>query len=163
MFNVGVLSKGASSRSFDADADGYARGEAVSMIYVKRLDDALRDGNPIRAVIRATASNCDGKTPGLTKPSGDAHEALIRASYSAAGLENEMDKTAFFECHATGTSSGDPQEAIAVANVFGSTGGVYIGSVKVSEFHCLDADGQGIRLTFHFPSRIWVIRKELRA
>jgi acyl transferase domain-containing protein len=72
MFNVGVLSKGASSRSFDADADGYARGEAISMVYVKRLDDALRDGNPIRAVVRATASNCDGKTPGLTKPSMDA-------------------------------------------------------------------------------------------
>lgn len=76
MFNVGVLSKSASSRSFDASADGYARGEAISMIYVKRLDDALRDGNPVRAIIRATASNCDGKTPGLTKPSSDAQYAL---------------------------------------------------------------------------------------
>ncbi|KAI8626510.1 hypothetical protein F5Y19DRAFT_466325 [Xylariaceae sp. FL1651] len=141
MFNVGVLSKGASSRSFDADADGYARGEAVSMIYVKRLDDALRDGNPIRAVIRGTASNCDGKTPGLTKPSGDAHEALIRASYSAAGLEDEMHMTGFFECHATGTSSGDPEEAKAVANVFGSTGGVYIGSVKPNMGHSEGASG----------------------
>lgn len=77
MFNVGVLSKGASSRSFDADADGYARGEAISMVYVKRLDDALRDGNPIRAVIRATASNCDGKTSGLTKPSMDAQYVFL--------------------------------------------------------------------------------------
>lgn len=131
MFNVGVLSKGASSRSFDASADGYARGEAVSMIYIKKLDDALRDGNPIRAVIRATASNCDGKTPGLTKPSSEAHEALIHASYSAAGLEDDMGRTGFFECHATGTSSGDPEEAKAVANLFGDKGGVYIGSVKV--------------------------------
>lgn len=77
MFTVGVLSKGASSRSFDADADGYARGEAVSMIYVKRLDDALRDGNPIRAVIRGSASSCDGKTPGLTKPSGKAQYVFV--------------------------------------------------------------------------------------
>ncbi|KAJ8131695.1 hypothetical protein O1611_g1925 [Lasiodiplodia mahajangana] len=141
MFHVGVLSKGASSRSFDADADGYARGEAISMVYVKRLDDALRDGNPIRAVIRATASNCDGKTPGLTKPSMDAHEALIRASYAAAGLENEVCRTGFFECHATGTSSGDPEEAKAVANVFGHGGGVYIGSVKPNLGHSEGASG----------------------
>ncbi|KAI1416673.1 hypothetical protein F5Y13DRAFT_205511 [Hypoxylon sp. FL1857] len=141
MFNVGVLSKEASSRSFDAGANGYARGEAVSMIYVKRLDDALRDGNPIRAVIRATASNCDGKTPGLTKPSSEAHEALIRASYRAAGLENEMGKTGFFECHATGTSSGDPEEANAVARIFGDKGGVYIGSVKPNLGHSEGASG----------------------
>ncbi|OTA94899.1 hypothetical protein M434DRAFT_70407 [Hypoxylon sp. CO27-5] len=141
MFTVGVLSKDASSRSFDASANGYARGEAVNMIYVKRLDDALRDGNPIRAVIRATASNCDGKTPGLTKPSSEAHEALIRASYRAAGLENEMGKTGFFECHATGTSSGDPEEAKAVANIFGDKGGVYIGSVKPNLGHSEGASG----------------------
>ncbi|GAP88125.1 putative polyketide synthase [Rosellinia necatrix] len=141
MFNVGVLSKGASSRSFDADADGYARAEAVSMIYVKRLDDALRDGNPIRAIIRSTASNCDGKTPGLTKPSREAHETLIRASYAAAGLENELHRTGFFECHATGTSSGDPEEAKAVADVFGQGGGVYIGSVKPNLGHSEGASG----------------------
>lgn len=132
MFNVGVLSKDASSKSFDAGANGYARADAVSMIFVKRLDDALRDGNPIRAVIRGTASNCDGKTPGLTKPSSEAHESLIRAAYSTAGLDNELGRTGFFECHATGTASGDPEEARAVANVFGDEGGVYIGSVKVS-------------------------------
>ncbi|EMR63063.1 putative polyketide synthase protein [Eutypa lata UCREL1] len=130
MFNAGVLSKGASSRSFDAGADGYARGEAVNIIYVKRLDDAIRDGNPIRAVIRATASDCDGKTLGLTKPSSEAHEALIRASYNAAGLEDQMGRTGFFECQATGTSSGDPEEAKAVANIFCDKGGLYIGSVK---------------------------------
>ncbi|KXX72797.1 Lovastatin diketide synthase LovF, partial [Madurella mycetomatis] len=141
MYNVGVLSKSASSKSFDAAADGYARGEAINMIYVKRLDDALRDGNPIRAVIRATASNCDGKTQGLTKPSSEAHEALIRATYAAAGLENEMGRTGFFECHATGTSSGDPEEGMAVANVFGDKGGLYIGSVKPNMGHSEGASG----------------------
>ncbi|KAI2635455.1 acyl transferase domain-containing protein [Xylaria nigripes] len=141
MFDAGVLSKGASSRSFDADANGYARGEAVSIIYVKRLDDALRDGNPIRAVIRGTASNCDGKTLGLTKPGSAAHEALIRASYSAAGLKNEIHRTGFFECHAPGTPSGDPEEGKAVANVFGNKGGVYIGSVKPNLGHSEGASG----------------------
>ncbi|KAI1828708.1 hypothetical protein F4861DRAFT_535124 [Xylaria intraflava] len=141
MFTVGVLSKDVASRSFDADANGYARGEAVNMIYVKRLDDALRDGNPIRAVIRGTSSNCDGKTFGLTKPSTEAHEALIRATYAAAGLESEIHKTGFFECHATGTSSGDPEEAKAVANVFADKGGVYIGSVKPNVGHSEGASG----------------------
>lgn len=142
IFHAGVLSKDASSKSFDAAADGYARGEAINMIYVKRLDDALRDGNPIRAVIRGTASNCDGKTQGLTKPSSSAHEALIRATYAAAGLpEDEIGKTGFFECHATGTSSGDPEEGRAVANVFGDKGGVYIGSVKPNMGHSEGASG----------------------
>ncbi|KAI0406775.1 acyl transferase domain-containing protein, partial [Xylaria palmicola] len=129
------------SRSFDADANGYARGEAISIVYLKRLDDALRDGSPIRAVIRGTASNCDGRTPGLTKPNVDAHEALIRAAYTAAGLENEINKTGFFECHATGTSSGDPEEAKAIASVFGDKGGVYIGSVKPNLGHSEGASG----------------------
>ncbi|KAI0426766.1 acyl transferase domain-containing protein [Xylaria sp. FL1042] len=141
MFNMGVLSNGASSRSFDAEADGYARGEAVSMVFLKRLDDALRDGSPIRAVIRATATNSDGKTSGLTKPSGEAHETLIRSAYLTAGLEDEMHKTGFFECHATGTPSGDPEEAGAVARVFGSKGGVYIGSVKPNLGHSEGASG----------------------
>ncbi|RYO89871.1 hypothetical protein DL766_010402 [Monosporascus sp. MC13-8B] len=141
MVHFGVLSKGASSKSFDADADGYARAEAVNMVYVKRLDDALRDGNPIRAVIRATASNSDGKTSGLTKPSGEAHEALIRSAYRAAGLEGEMGKTGFFECHATGTASGDPEEVGAVARTFGDQGGMYIGSVKPNMGHSEGASG----------------------
>jgi acyl transferase domain-containing protein len=65
MTEQGVLSPDGSSRSFSADANGYARGEAINAIFIKPLSDAIRDGNPIRAVIRATASNCDGKTPGF--------------------------------------------------------------------------------------------------
>jgi acyl transferase domain-containing protein len=131
MMHFGVLSKGVSSKSFDADADGYARGEAVSMIYVKKLEDAIRDGNPIRAVIRSAVSNADGKTSGLTKPSGAIHESLIRSAYRAAGLQSEIGRTGFFECHATGTSSGDPQEAGAVGRIFKAHGGIYMGSIKV--------------------------------
>jgi len=129
----GVLSPSGTCRSFDADADGYVRAEAVNMVYLKRLDDAVRDGNPIRAVIRATASNFDGKTPGIAQPSSTSQEDLIRACYRSAQLTNFGDTT-FVECHGTGTATGDPIEASAVANVFGETG-VYIGSVKVIGCH----------------------------
>ncbi|CAH0052157.1 unnamed protein product [Clonostachys solani] len=141
MVHFGVLSKGVSSKSFDADADGYARGEAVSMIYIKKLEDAIRDGNPIRAVIRSAVSNADGKTSGLTKPSGAIHESLIRSAYRAAGLESEIGRTGFFECHATGTSSGDPQEAGAVGRIFKAHGGIYMGSIKPNLGHAEGASG----------------------
>jgi acyl transferase domain-containing protein len=79
--------------------------QAINAIYVKRLSDAVRDGNPIQAVIRATASNCDGRTPGISHPSLESHEALMRAAYTAAGLENHAEM-GFVECHGTGTSIG---------------------------------------------------------
>ena len=72
MSEQNVLSKDGSCKTFSADANGYARGEAIVAVYVKRLDDALRDGNSIRAVIRGTATNHDGKTPGMTVPSAKA-------------------------------------------------------------------------------------------
>lgn len=126
----GVNSGDGRCRSFDANASGYGRAEAVSSIVVKKLDDALRDGNPIRGVIRSTVCNDDGKTPGITQPNTEAHEALMRAAYAAAGFsEDEYCQTAFFECHGTGTPVGDPIEASAVARVFGKEGMV-IGSVR---------------------------------
>ncbi|KAI0199508.1 putative polyketide synthase [Astrocystis sublimbata] len=127
-----TLSPEGSSKTFDAAADGYARGEAVSAIYVKRLDLAIRDGNPIRAVIRASATNADGRTSGIAMPSPDAHEALIRQTYKTAGLD--FADTAMVECHGTGTAVGDPLEVEAVANCFGKDG-VYIGSVKPNLGH----------------------------
>src|SRR5436190_21468877 len=69
-----ALSPDASCMTFDAKANGYARADAVNAIYIKKLDDAIRDGNPIRAVIRSTSSNCDGKTSGIANPSSQAHE-----------------------------------------------------------------------------------------
>lgn len=81
-----VNSLGGRYRSFDAKANGYGRGEAVSSFFIKRLDDAIRNGNPIRAVIRASLSDADGKTPGITQPNTEPHEALIRAAYTAAGI-----------------------------------------------------------------------------
>lgn len=120
----GVISKDGSCKTFSADANGYARGEAVTAIYIKPLSDALRDGNPVRAVIRATSHNVDGKTPGMSQPSTEAQEALMRRAYKVAGI-TDFSQTAMVECHGTGTPTGDPIEAKAVARVFGESG-VYI-------------------------------------
>lgn len=124
----GVLSPTGSCKSFDAKADGYARGEAINAIYIKKLDEAIRDGDPIRGVIRATAINFDGKTIGITNPNQESHVALMRRAYSVAKIPNPSD-TAFVECHGTGTSVGDPTETGAVGKVFGDHG-IYIGSVS---------------------------------
>jgi acyl transferase domain-containing protein len=129
MSQQGVLSPTGSCKTFDAFADGYARGEAINAIYIKKLSDAMRDGDPIRAVIRSTATNCDGKTPGLAVPSSETHEVMIRRAYEIAGLP--CSQTAFVECHGTGTPVGDPLEVQSVANVFGDSG-VFIGSVSMS-------------------------------
>ncbi|KAM7190948.1 lovastatin nonaketide synthase [Rhypophila sp. PSN 637] len=137
----GVNSPQGRCRPFDAAANGYGRGEAVSALYVKRLDDAIRDGNPVRAVIRASMCNDDGKTPGITQPNSYAHEALIRAAYESAGLSQRLGETGYFECHGTGTPVGDPLEANAVARVFGESGGMVIGSVKSNVGHSESASG----------------------
>jgi acyl transferase domain-containing protein len=86
MTQEGILSPEGSCKTFDAAADGFARAEAINAIYVKKLGDALRDGNPIRAIIRNTGTNSDGKSQGLMTPSSEAHEALMRKVYSDSGL-----------------------------------------------------------------------------
>jgi acyl transferase domain-containing protein/SAM-dependent methyltransferase len=141
MTEQGVLSPDGICKTFSADADGYGRGEAVSAIYIKPLDAALRDGNPIRAIIRSTATNSDGRTPGISMPSTDAHEAMIRQAYKFAGI-SDFSQTGFVECHGTGTPAGDPIETEAVARIFGGTEqGVYIGSVKPNIGHSEGASG----------------------
>ncbi|KAL2194238.1 polyketide synthase [Corynascus similis CBS 632.67] len=137
-FGEGVLSPDASCKTFDAAANGFARAEGITAVYIKRLDDALRDGNPIRAVIRNTGSNNDGRSKGLMSPNGLAHEALMRRVYQQADLHPS--ETAFVECHGTGTPIGDPIEARAVGNVFGDRG-VYIGSVKPNVGHSEGCSG----------------------
>jgi acyl transferase domain-containing protein len=134
----GAISPTASCRTFDASADGYARGEAVNMVYLKNLDDALRDGNPIHAVIRGSATNSDGKTAGFTLPSAVAQESLIREAYRKAGIVDPS-QTAFIELHGTGTPTGDPIETAAAGNVFKS--GIYIGSIKPNTGHGEGASG----------------------
>ncbi|KAK5991432.1 Highly reducing polyketide synthase FUM1 [Cladobotryum mycophilum] len=135
---AGVLSADGSSKSFDASADGYGRGEAVNVVFLKKLEDAIRDNNPIQAIIRNIGSNSDGAGGGVFAPDTESQEALIRHVYQTAGL-NPAD-TRYVECHATGTLSGDPAEATAVGRVFGENG-VYIGSVKPNVGHSEAASG----------------------
>lgn len=130
MANEGVLSPDASCRTFDAHANGYARAEAGNCLFLKRLDSALADGNPIRAIVRGSACNSDGRTAGLTSPSPIAQEEVIRAAYRQAGIgENEIWRTGLVECHGTGTAVGDVVEGNSIAQVFGGKG-VHISSVR---------------------------------
>ncbi|KAE9566523.1 Fumagillin dodecapentaenoate synthase [Colletotrichum fructicola] len=130
--------------SFDAKADGYAKAEGMNVVYLKRLDDALRDGDPIRAVIRGTATNSDGRTPGIASPSAEAQSAAIRAAYANAGIKNFND-TQYLECHGTGTPAGDPIEVRGAASVFAGTREVgqdlVIGSIKSNIGHSEAAAG----------------------
>ncbi|KAK7699774.1 Type I Iterative PKS [Diaporthe eres] len=133
MTQEGIMSPEGSCKTFDAHADGYGRGEAINAIYIKPLSHAIRDGNPIRAVIRNTSINQDGQRTGLFATSIEAQEALMRKAYADAGLDPA--ETAMVECHGTGTPVGDPVEATSVGNVFGEPRGIYIGSVKPNLGH----------------------------
>ena len=86
MTQEGILSPEGSCKTFDAAADGFARAEAINAIYIKKLSDARRDANPIRAIIRSTGTNSDGRSQGLMTPNGEAQEALMRKVYADAGL-----------------------------------------------------------------------------
>lgn len=98
--NLGMLSKDSRSFSFDHRANGYGRGEGFGVLVIKPLRDAIADCDTIRAVIRSSSSNQDGRTPGLTQPSKEAQERLIRQTYSKAALD--MGQTRYFEAHGTG-------------------------------------------------------------
>jgi acyl transferase domain-containing protein/acyl carrier protein len=128
-------------KTFDAAADGYVRGEGCGVIVLKRLSDALRDGDRIRAVIRGSAVNQDGASGGLTVPNGRAQQRVIADALRQAGLEpKEID---YLEAHGTGTSLGDPIEVQAAGAALG--GGrdepLWIGSVKTNIGHLEAASG----------------------
>lgn len=95
MTQQGVLSPDGSCNTFDASANGFARAEAINAVYIKLLDDAIQDGNPIRAVIRGTWTNSDGKSASLMAPSCEAHTSLMCKVYERAQLDPS--KTAFVE------------------------------------------------------------------
>lgn len=100
--NMNFLSPDSRSFSFDDRANGYGRGEGFGVVLLKRLTDALSDGDVIRAVVRATGSNQDGHTPGITQPSAESQLRLIRQTYDKAGLK--MEPTRYVEAHGTGTA-----------------------------------------------------------
>ncbi|TGJ87999.1 hypothetical protein E0Z10_g779 [Xylaria hypoxylon] len=141
--NGGYLSPDSLCYSFDHRANGYGRGEGIVAIIIKPVVDAVRDGNMIRAVIRATGANQNGRTAIMTQPSADAQEQLIRDVYQKAGLGFES--THFYEAHGTGTVVGDPAEMRAVGRTFGSCRSseepIYVGSIKSNVGHLEGAAG----------------------
>ncbi|KAL2060530.1 hypothetical protein VTL71DRAFT_9171 [Oculimacula yallundae] len=143
MSALGVLSRDGKSYSFDKKANGYARGEGVAVVILKRISDAVRDGDTIRAVIRNIGCNQDGKSPGITVPTAEAQADLMNRLYTEAGLN--PGSTGYFEAHATGTAVGDPIEMAAVSQVFAKhmspEGPMYVGSVKTNIGHLEGAAG----------------------
>ncbi|XDG06192.1 hypothetical protein ABKA04_005807 [Annulohypoxylon sp. FPYF3050] len=121
--NLSMLSPTGRSRMWDESADGYARGDGFVAVVLKRLEDALNDGDSVESVIRATGVNQDGRTMGITSPSSTSQISLIQQVYRTAGLNprNEVDRCQYFEAHGTGTPAGDPIEAAAVAGAFFGT------------------------------------------
>ncbi|RYP10656.1 hypothetical protein DL765_008038 [Monosporascus sp. GIB2] len=139
---AGVLSPASQCHTFDTSADGYGRGEGIGALYVKRLSDALRDGDPIRSVIKSSAINAsNGKTTGISLPSADGQEAVIRKAMAKGGVDPQ--DITYIECHGTGTKVGDAIEVDALARVFERTPErpLMIGSVKTNVGHSEAASG----------------------
>ncbi|KAH4186698.1 hypothetical protein HBI81_132540 [Parastagonospora nodorum] len=138
-----ILSPEGKSKMWDANADGFARGEGFGVTILKPLDAALRDGDTIRAVVLATATNEDGHTPGISLPNSEAQQDLIRRAYEMAGVNPA--ETGYVEAHGTGTQAGDPLEARAILNTVGAVEGrksdLYVGSVKTNIGHLEGAAG----------------------
>ena len=130
-------------RSFGAGGDGYVPGEGVGAVLLKSLDDAIRDGDRILAVVRASAVNHGSKTNGYTVPSPNAQAEVILASLRQSGIE--PDSIGYIEAHGTGTSLGDPIEISGLASAFQDYGArttpCAIGSVKSNIGHLESAAG----------------------
>ncbi|KAL4937771.1 hypothetical protein BDV06DRAFT_232363, partial [Aspergillus oleicola] len=129
--------------SFDDRADGYSRGEGIVVIVLKSVKNAVRDGDTIRAVIRATGTNQDGRTPSITQPDLESQISLLKRTYQQAKLD--MAPTRFFEAHETGTAIGDVTEANAIGQTFRASrpedDPLYIGAVKANIGHLEGASG----------------------
>ena len=135
---LGALSASSRCHTFDARAEGYARGEGFGAIYLKRPSLAMADKSPIRAMIRGSAINSNGRTGGITRPSAGGQEIVIREAYRNAG-DLPFSDTSYFECHGTGTYVGDPIEVAAVGRVFApersAEDPLLVGSVKSNVGH----------------------------
>ena len=130
-------------KTFDAEADGYVRSEGCGVVVLKRLDDALADGDDIQAIIRGSAVNQDGLTNGLTAPNGKSQQEVIRLALAKAGVK--PNQISYVEAHGTGTSLGDPIEVNSLKAVLmegrESNQPCWIGSVKTNIGHLEAAAG----------------------
>jgi phthiocerol/phenolphthiocerol synthesis type-I polyketide synthase B len=140
---TGALSPTGACHAFDVDADGFIRGEGAGVVVLKRLSDAVRDGDRLLAVVRGTAVNQDGRSNGLLAPNPAAQMAVLRSAYANAGVPpQEVD---YVEAHGTGTPLGDPIEARALGTVLGrgrpEESPLLIGTVKTNIGHLEGAAG----------------------
>ncbi len=140
---AGALSTTGRCHAFDASADGFVRGEGCGVVVLKRLSDAVRDGDRVLAVVRGSAVNQDGRSNGLMAPNPAAQVAVLRAAYRNAGIQpSEVD---YVEAHGTGTLLGDPIEARALGSVLGrgrpASSPLLIGAVKSNLGHLEAAAG----------------------
>jgi acyl transferase domain-containing protein len=146
----GTASPSGKCHTFDIKADGYIKSEAVNMVVLKRLDDAIKDGDPIRAIIRGSATNSNGWTAGIASPSPEAQAAAIRQAYKNANI-SDYSATSFLECHGTGTQAGDPAEVAGIASVFSANRCVeeplLIGSVSTELLDLLPSSEVYLSLT----------------
>jgi acyl transferase domain-containing protein/acyl carrier protein len=128
-------------KTFDASADGFVRSEGCGAVVLKRLSDAVRDGDQVVAVIRGTALNQDGRSSGLTAPNGAAQRAVFRSALAASGVEPHQ--LGYIETHGAGTKLGDPIEVDALAEVYGRQEGppLFLGAVKTNIGHLEAASG----------------------
>jgi len=139
---AGMLAPDGACKTFDETANGYVRGEGCGIVALKLLAHALRDGNPIHAVVRGCALNQDGLTNGLTAPNRHSQEALIRRALTDAGLQAQ--DIGYVEAHGTGTRLGDPIEVNALKATYGAGTNAppcYLGAVKAQIGHLEPAAG----------------------
>jgi acyl transferase domain-containing protein/NAD(P)-dependent dehydrogenase (short-subunit alcohol dehydrogenase family)/acyl carrier protein len=141
--SMGVLSPNFRCATFDESADGYVRGEGVGVFVIKRLNDALRDGDAIHAVIAASAENHGGRANSLTAPNPIAQKELLLKAYKGTLAQ----QVSYIETHGTGTRLGDPIEIDALTQAFkqllpdGSKNPILLGSVKTNVGHLEPAAG----------------------
>ncbi|HVQ98497.1 MAG TPA: sulfolipid-1 biosynthesis phthioceranic/hydroxyphthioceranic acid synthase, partial [Mycobacterium sp.] len=135
----GMLSATGRCGAFDVAADGFVSSEGCAVVLLKRLPDALRDGDRILAVVRGTAANQDGRTASLATPSVTAQTAVYRAALAAAGVH--AGSVGMVEAHGPGTPVGDPIEYTSLAEVYGIDGPCALASVKTNFGHTQAASG----------------------
>ncbi|MGD1920605.1 MAG: beta-ketoacyl synthase N-terminal-like domain-containing protein, partial [Pleurocapsa sp.] len=138
---AGMMAEDGRCKTFDADADGYVRGEGCGVVILKRLADARTDGDRILAVIKGSAINQDGKSNGLTAPNGLSQQSVIRRALANAGVDST--EISYVESHGTGTSLGDPIEVNSLKAVLkqNEEQTCYLGSLKTNIGHLEAAAG----------------------
>jgi acyl transferase domain-containing protein/NADPH:quinone reductase-like Zn-dependent oxidoreductase/acyl carrier protein len=139
---AGMLSRDGRCRTFDQAADGYGRGEGCGMVVLKRLSDAVADGDEVVAVVRGSAVNQDGPSGGLTVPSGPAQQAVMRRALETSGINPAQ--VSYVETHGTATKLGDPIEVNAIGAELGRfrrDNPLFIGAVKTNIGHLEPASG----------------------